>query len=218
MTASGESRRALNPVDRISEVQFGLIMALTFTGTLSAATAGQEDVRTMLIGALGCNVAWGIVDGVMYVLTSLAERGRGLTILHQVRKGGDPARARALIAGALPPLVASVMDEGSLERVRQGLAGLPELPARPRITLDDLRGAVAVFLLVCLSTLPVALPFVFAREPLVAMRVSNAVALAMLFLGGYALARYAGRPVIRGGLGMMAIGIVLVVATIMLGG
>jgi hypothetical protein len=32
--------------------------ALTFTTTISLATAGREDVRTMLLGALGCNIAW----------------------------------------------------------------------------------------------------------------------------------------------------------------
>jgi hypothetical protein len=32
-------------------------MVLTFTGSLSVAEAGREDVRTMLIGALGCNIA-----------------------------------------------------------------------------------------------------------------------------------------------------------------
>ena len=37
-------------------------MVLTFTGSLSVAEAGRDDVRTMLIGALGCNLAWGIID------------------------------------------------------------------------------------------------------------------------------------------------------------
>ena len=76
MTAPAEapSRRVLDPVERLSEVIFGIIMALTFTGTLSIATAGREDVREMLIGAIGCNTAWGIVDGVMYVIGALVQR------------------------------------------------------------------------------------------------------------------------------------------------
>jgi len=45
-------KRALEPIDRLSEVLFGLIMVLTFTGSLSVAEAGREDVRTMLAGAL----------------------------------------------------------------------------------------------------------------------------------------------------------------------
>ena len=71
--------RILDPIDRISEVLFGLFMVLTFTGTLSVASAGREDVRTMLIAAIGCNTAWGFVDAMMYVLRTLVERSRRAT-------------------------------------------------------------------------------------------------------------------------------------------
>jgi len=47
------SRRVLDPMDRVSEVLFGLIMVLTFTGSLSVAQAGRTEVRTMLLGTLG---------------------------------------------------------------------------------------------------------------------------------------------------------------------
>jgi len=56
--------QVLDPVDRVSEVIFGLLMALTFTGTLSVATAGQEDVRTMMAAALGCNLEGSLYDAV----------------------------------------------------------------------------------------------------------------------------------------------------------
>ena len=67
--------RVLEPIDRVSEVLFGLIMVLTFTGSLSVAEAGREDVRVMLVGALGCNLAWGLIDAVLYLMACLAERG-----------------------------------------------------------------------------------------------------------------------------------------------
>src|SRR5580765_2704307 len=84
-----KSKRLLNPVERISEILFGLIMALTFTCTISVATADKADVREMLIGAIGCNFAWGLVDAIMYLLTGLAERGRGKIILNFVRKTNE---------------------------------------------------------------------------------------------------------------------------------
>ena len=76
MTAPAAKRwfGILSPIDRLSEIIFGTIMALTFTGTLSIATAGREDVREMLVGAIGCNIAWGIVDGVMFVIAGLLLR------------------------------------------------------------------------------------------------------------------------------------------------
>ena len=76
------SKRVLEPIDRVSEVLFGLIMVLTFTGSLSVAEAGREDVRTMLIGALGCNLAWGIIDAILYLMGCLAEKERGLRAFH----------------------------------------------------------------------------------------------------------------------------------------
>src|SRR6187401_3172505 len=109
------SRRVLEPSERISEVLFGLIMVLTFTGSLSVAEADRAEVRTMLIGALGCNIVWGIIDGVLYLLGCLAERGRSLTILCAVRKENDPQEAQRLIADALPSIVASVLQPAELE-------------------------------------------------------------------------------------------------------
>jgi hypothetical protein len=68
-------RRVLEPVERLSEVVFGRIMVLTFAGSLSLAAAGHAAVRTMLIDALGCNLAWGIIDAIMYLMSRLSERG-----------------------------------------------------------------------------------------------------------------------------------------------
>src|SRR6187397_1181915 len=89
------SRRVLDPAERISEVLFGLIMVLTFTGSLSIAEAGREDIRAMLIGAVGCNIAWGIIDGVFYLMGVLAERGRDLATYRAVRQAADCGDAAA---------------------------------------------------------------------------------------------------------------------------
>lgn len=211
------SKRLLDPVDRISEVLFGLIMALTFTCTLSVASAGREEVHEMLVGALGCNLAWGVVDGVMYVLACLTESGQKLTALKAARME-DPEEGRAVLAGALPPLIASVMSAAELESIRQRLRALPEPPQRVRVKRKDLLGAVAVFLLVFLSTFPVAVPFLLLEDAKTALRASNLVAIGMLFLGGFAYAHHAGLRRWLMGLGMVLLGSLLVAMTIALGG
>src|SRR5690349_15149030 len=91
-TASG--KRVLEPVERLSEILFGLIMVLTFTGSLSIADAGRDDVRAMLIGALGCNVAWGVIDAVLYLMACLAEKGRGVQALRALQSEPDAAAGR----------------------------------------------------------------------------------------------------------------------------
>jgi VIT1/CCC1 family predicted Fe2+/Mn2+ transporter len=77
---------------------------------------------------------------------------------------------------------------------------------------------VAVFLLVFLSTFPVTIPFLLMSDAMRALRVSNAIAIVLLFLGGYELAKYSGGRPWRLGFAMVAIGAALVGLTIALGG
>ena len=193
-------------------------MALTFTGTLSAATAGREEVRTLLIGVIGCNIAWGLVDAVMYVMSSLTERGHDLLALRAVRTAASPEAAHRVIAHAVPPVLASVLERDDLERMRQGLVRLDDPPPAPSLTKEDWLGAFAVFLLVFLSTFPLVIPFLIFRTVHTALRASNVVALVMLFLAGFWLARHGGYHPLRTGLSTMLIGVVLVAITIALGG
>jgi len=109
--------RVLEPNERISEVLFGLIMVLTFTGSLSVADASRRDVRTMLIGAVGCSITWGIIDGILYLLSCLAEKELSLTILRTVRQSSDSQTAQQLIANALPSVVASILQPSELEAI-----------------------------------------------------------------------------------------------------
>jgi len=211
-------KRALDPIDRVSEVLFGLIMVLTFTGSLSVHEAGREDVRTMLVGALGCNLAWGIIDAVFYLMGSLVEKGRDLATFRAVREAADPGRAQRLIADALPAVVASVLEPAELEAMRLRLLELPKPPERARLASDDVRGALAVFLLVFLSTFPVVIPFLVMRDPVPALRVSNVIAVALLFAAGYAFGRLTGRRPVWMGSAMVVLGSILVGITIALGG
>ena len=212
------SKRVLEPIDRVSEVLFGLIMVLTFTGSLSVAEAGRDDVRTMLIGALGCNLAWGIIDGVLYLMGCLAEKGRGLLAFRAVRKTTDPRQAQRLIADALPPVITSILQPAELDTMSRRLKDLPEPPEQARLHRDDWMGAVGVFLLVFLCTFPVVIPFIFMHNAGPALRVSNAIAIVMLFLTGYAFGRMTGRHPWLVGISMVVLGLILVGLTMALGG
>jgi hypothetical protein len=212
------SKRVLEPGERIAEVLFGLIMVLSFTGSLSVAEAGREDVRTMLIGALGCNLAWGIIDGVLYLMDCLSERGRDIRALRAVRKAVDPEEARRVIADALPPVVAATLGPAEYELVRQKLGQLPEPPSRPWLSKADWLGGLSVFLWVFVTTFPVAIPFIFMSDVGLAMRVSNGIAVALLVVAGYAFGRITNYHPWLTSLAMVVLGGVLVVVTIALGG
>ena len=210
-------KRVLDPVDRASEVIFGLLMALTFTGSISVASAGHEEVRTMMAEALGCNLAWGLTDAVMYLIGIATERSRAAKLLARVRATTEADAAHALIAGALPERIGAVIEPQALEAIRQRLLAAAPDAHRP-LESDDFFGALGVFLLVVLATFPVVIPFAVFDTTALALRVSNGVALVTLFAAGWTLGRYAGASAWLGGVLMAALGIVLVGAIVALGG
>ena len=110
--------RVLEPVERLSEILFGLIMALTITGAVSVVTADRFQIRTMLIAALGCNLAWGIIDAGMYLMGRLGERGRNVVLARAVRAARDREEAHRIIADELPPLLAPTVKQAQLELIR----------------------------------------------------------------------------------------------------
>ena len=180
MVAAPLLRRYLDPGERVGEILFGLIMVLTITLTADLTLHdGGASARELLVAALGCNVAWGIIDGGMYVMGAMLERGRHARAQHAT----------------------------------------PHTPAPPtRLERDDVMGGVACFLLVVLSVVPVVLPFVFLDDARLALRVSNALLVGLLFATGYQWARHANtRPWLTAFV-FMAIGLVLVGVAVALGG
>jgi VIT1/CCC1 family predicted Fe2+/Mn2+ transporter len=193
-------------------------MVLTYTSTLSIVTGDRAPVREMLIGALGCNLAWGIIDGGLYLLDRLNEQGRNLLTFRAVRSASTSDEARRIIEDALPPVLADALAAEQVDSMRKKLRELPEPRKRPRLTKDDWLGALGVCLLVFLCTFPVVIPFILLTDPHTALRVSNAVAIAMLFMCGYAFGRHSGVHPWAMGLSMVAFGVALVAVAIALGG
>jgi len=212
------TKSVLEPSDRIAEMLFGLIMFLTITGSLRVATAGPDDVHTMLVNALGCNLAWGVIDAVLFCMGRGAEKGRGLIVYRAVRKTTDPQRAQQLIADALPSVVASVLQPVELESMRQRLKQLPEPPEHVRLGVEDWLAGFGVFLLVVLAMFPLAVPFIFMSNAALALRVSNAVAIGMLFGLGFAYGRCTLRNPWSRGIAMVICGLALVALTKVFGG
>jgi len=211
------SGRVLDPADRAAEILFGLIMVLTFTLSLGATDMGRADVAAVLLGALGCNLAWGLIDAAMYLMGTRAERSLAAATVRDVQAARSPADAHAIIAAHLPAAVLPALGPADLERIRLHLETLPAESLAPRIGRDDYLAALGVFLLVFLCLVPVAVPFMLIGDVALALRVSNAVALVLLFVTGFAFGRHVGRPW-RTGFAMVGVGIALVAVALALGG
>ena len=208
----------LSPVDRVSEMLFGLFMALTFIGAVSVAEQGREQIRTLFLTAIGCNLAWGLVDAVMYLVRTLAERGRLLTTVRSVQAARDAQAGRKVIEQSLSQAAARLLSATEVEAVRGRIVAMISLPQQPVLKTQDLLAALAIFLIVVASTFPVVLPFALISDVGTAKNASRAISLAMLFFGGLALGRYAGYGSWKVGVTMAGLGTGLVIAINALGG
>jgi hypothetical protein len=208
----------LNMPDRLSEVLFGLIMVLTFTGTISVSTSGKQEVHELMWAALGCNLAWGLVDGIMYIMDTLIGRAHSIQQLQKLKKTESLDASRDIIRDNISPLISEIMTNDEIDQLNDKMKQLPEVHIKNSLNLKDFMIAGQIFLLVFLSTLPVAMPFLLLQDVALAMRLSNLIALILLFLAGYSLAKYSGlRPWLTA-FAYVAIGVFLVVLTIFLGG
>jgi len=212
------SSTALDPVYRASEVIFGLLMAMSFIGSISVATDGREEVRTLLVAALGCNLAWGLVDAVMHLVGVKTQKRRTRVLLEKLHGSSDAASGRALVGEELSTPLHRALGEDGVEMLRQKLVAAPLALSPSRLSGRDFGDAVIVFLLVVLSTFPLVIPFIVIDETARALLWSRLVAVATLFIAGATLARYSHGNVLLNGLTMAALGALLMAAIMALGG
>jgi hypothetical protein len=212
-------QRYLDPADRLGEILFGLIMALGFTG---AVRLGHEeaDNHALFIGIFGCNLAWAIVDGVMYVLTALFERGRKARLFREVLHAPTEEAALQRISEELDgPLLELTTPQERAQLHHWILAILRRAqPETLRLHRGDLLGGVAVALVIVVATFPVVVPYLVVSNPNLAVRLSHLIAVALLFLLGAWWGRVVGGGAIRIATGLTLLGLTLVLITIALGG
>ncbi|MGM4910494.1 VIT1/CCC1 transporter family protein [Rhizobium sp. 768_B6_N1_8] len=212
----------LDPGDALGEVLFGLIMALTWT-VGSRLVLGEEglDVRDLVVATIGCNVAWGIIDAVLFILGTTFYRSRRLRLFRQIRAARDEATALTVIAKEFPvegsPLSAEAADAEALYRSMLALTRRAE-PVKLSLTKADLRSAVAIFLLVSATALPAVIPFFLIDNADRALRASNLFLVVLLFVTGYAWAGFSGGRPFYAGMAMTCLGLFLVAIAVALGG
>ncbi|WP_037076510.1 VIT1/CCC1 transporter family protein [Rhizobium mesoamericanum] len=212
----------IDPGDALGEVLFGLIMALTFTvGSRLVFTGEGLNVRELTAATIGCNVAWGIIDAVLFVLGTVFYKSRRARLFRQIKAARSEREAISALRKEFPlegePLVSAAADEEALYQAMLGLTRRAS-PAKLRLKRDDLLAAFIIFLLVSATSLPAVIPFFVIDSAELALRASNFLLIALLFTTGCAWARFSDANPLNAGITMTCLGLVLVGIAIALGG
>ncbi|MBX5065647.1 VIT1/CCC1 transporter family protein [Rhizobium lentis] len=224
MTSSAIDRITdiIDPGDALGEVLFGLIMALTLTvGSRLVFEEEGLDVPELVVATIGCNVAWGIIDAVLFILGTTFYKSRRLRLFRQIKTTRSEAAALKMLAKEFPieeaPFSAKAADADALYRSLLALACRAD-PVKASLPKGDFIAAIAVFFLVSITAIPAVTPFLLIDNAHLALRISNLFLIALLFVTGYAWAKFSGGRPLHAGMTMTCLGLLLVAIAIALGG
>ena len=211
----------LEPEEILAEVVAGLIMVLTFTLIASLLSQGGDNgPRAFVIAAAGCNIAWGVIDAALYLLGCKTVRSYRRLFLRKVQRAPDQNAAQEIVRREWEPILAQAAPEEDRERLYSAMRQLA-VNARPisaKLRLDDFKGALAIFFLVCATVVPAILPFLFLPNDWLTLRLSNLLLVALLFVAGWRWARVIDASPFLTGAALVALGLVLVGLAAALGG
>jgi VIT1/CCC1 family predicted Fe2+/Mn2+ transporter len=211
----------LAPEERLAEILYSLILVLVVTSVTEMALAdGPQRSLAIVAAALGTTVAWGLVDGMMYVFTNLAERGRNAKLLTEVRSTRDRSESTAIVAREIGSGPLQFLGEAERGHIASGIVEAAHrlTPPKVRITRNEIAGAFVIFLLVFGAGMPVLIPFLLLPRLELAWVASRAIGIVMLFLVGHEWAKFAGRSPLRSGFALVVMGSSVTAVTAALGG
>lgn len=213
--------KGLAPEDRLCESVCGVIMVLSILLTAGYYVVGTPDpARALLIAAIGCNIAWGIIDGFFYVGYGLIDRSQKARLITNVQKAESKPAAKNFLRENLDNDFYEALDENEQQRaldlVYDGFvdAEVPET----KVNRDDLLALLGAFTINFLATVPATIPFLVIPDWKVALRVSNLICCILLFFLGYRFAGYIHANPWKIGGGLMLFGLGMVAIAIALGG
>lgn len=213
--------RHLDPSETLLEVLFGLVMALTITAGARLLSERADIVGVELAAALlGCNVAWGVIDGAFYLLGTLFTRNRRVRFVKRLQAASTDEEAMAAVKDEFDLEGEPSMRPQDRARLHRSLLELFRSAgtARARLQANDWVAAALIVALVSMTAIPGLIPLLLFHDGFTALRVANALQVGMLFFGGYWWAHYSGGNPWFTGLVIAFIGTALVLLAVPLGG
>ncbi len=213
--------RYLDPGDSLGELLFGLIMALTLTlGARLLSQNSELQPHDLVVALIGCNIAWGVIDAVLYLLGAIFYRNRRIHFVRRLKAAASEQEAMEAIREEFDledEPIKSEADRASfhktvLELLRHGRT------ERAHLRGQDFAAAGLIVILVSATSLPGVVPFLLIEDDYLALRVANLVQVVLLFLIGFRWARHTGANPWWTGLIIVLLGLSLVAVSVSLGG
>jgi VIT1/CCC1 family predicted Fe2+/Mn2+ transporter len=222
--------RLLDPIDRLSEAIYSILIVLTFTmayhiWVVRGLYALQGDdatyTRELFWAVLGAALAWGLIDGIMYAMLGVLDRGERHKVLAEIKQATDKDTAVAIIADELDDILEPITSASQRQELYSDILDHLREGQAQKIGLEwgDITGAIGSVLVAVLAIIPCIIPLLLFRDNyLLALRAVNLVCFIMLFWLGYSWGKYTGTRPWRTGFLLALFGLLMVIIAIPLGG
>lgn len=221
--------RLLDPIDRLSETVYTVLIALIFTLAYRIFHFGGEtgpDFSSgygteLFFAILGAAVAWGVIDGIMYAMMEVFARSERHGLLYEIQSADAEETAVSVIADELDFILEPITSDDQrqalyldiLSHLREGR------PQAVGLQREDVFGALGSVLIAVSAITPSLLPFLLLpANTALAIRISNVVSFVVLFGAGYRWGQYTGTSPWKTGLILAGVGLLMVLIAIPLGG
>jgi len=206
----------LDPSEISSEVLFATIMALSVTASLVIGNQ-QVDTHALLVAAFGCNIAWGMVDAVMFLVNAKLAMLRKVRVRKALLATANMEEFKNVLLPEIPGGLLDHLGGHAAVKYREFVLADGELPP-PVLARSDWQAAGTIWLLDALATAPLLLPFLFIQSATTALRTMHVIAIVMMFGLGISLGKWVGARPLRMGFLFSGLGGVVAAACIALGG
>jgi hypothetical protein len=219
----------INPIDWLSETIFSIMIALIFTlayrifsiSPATSAATSSENATTLLLGILSAVIAWGFIDGSIYAILSFFEREESDRLLWEIQAAKSEAEQVEIVQTEFREVFEPITDEqhryGLYLSILRSIKSTPD--QKIRFSKADIGAAFAHVFVAIIAVIPSLIPLLlFSNNLVLAIRISNIISFAVLFISGYRWGRYVGVNPIRTGIMIMAVAIGLALLAIPLGG
>ncbi|MFM2319553.1 MAG: hypothetical protein RLZZ215_2174 [Pseudomonadota bacterium] len=205
------------PDEEAIETLSGIILTMSVLSALQVTSAQTIDTQSLVYAALGSTVAWGFVDGMIYLLGVLIDRTRTHNIVNGLKTASNLIDFRKQLSAESPYYVVERLSDHALEKIQAFLQSQKQLK-RHRLSFKDLQTALYIWFVVISAGLPLIVPLLFIHDQMLAFRVTQLISVWIMFAMGYKLGVWLGVRPFNSGLIFAAIGVLIAMVCIYLGG
>ena len=219
----------LDPIDALSATFFSILFALLFTlsygiliyrGVIDSFFSSGYGTE-LFFAILGAVAIWGAIDGVMYALTELFQRGERHRLLYYVQAAVEEETAVDAIADEFDVILEPITNEDHRYTLyHEILAHLRQAePQEVSLQREDVVGALTSVLVSVVVVLPSLMPLLLLpQNTALAIRISNIISVFVIFGTGYSWGVHTDTNPWKTGLLLASVCLTMVLFAVLLGG